>query len=183
MRLSVESPTHPYPCNAVHKQEISAVLDSWIITQPCCCSVTFAMVWRDFDSTGPVCSRQRFCTTDTEYSIMMQNLIYTSTCKAAVNIKNKEGAWNKHVKWLSFQTMCLWVTFVSGLSCSTERDWSVHFNALRTFFCWSIIILKLRLLNLLFFFIHYETEQQKLNSFSYSKENSSWTWKAWRWAR
>ena len=177
----MESPTHPYPCNAVHKQEISAVLDSWIITQPCRCSVTFAMVWRDFDSTGPVCSRQRFCTTDTEYSIMMQNLIYTSTCKAAVNIKNKEGAWNKHVKWLSFQNMCLWVTFVSGLSCSTERDWSVHFNALRTFFCWSI--LKLCLLNLFFFFIHYETEQQKLNSFSYAKENSSWTWKAWRWAR
>ena len=72
---------------------------------------------------------------------MMQNLIYTSTCKAAINIKNKKGAWNKCVKWLSFQTKCLWVPFVSGLSCSTERDWSVHFNAfnaLHTFFCWSI---------------------------------------------
>ena len=37
-----------------------------------------------------------------EYSIVMQNLIYTSTCKAAVNIKNKKDAWNKHVKWVSF---------------------------------------------------------------------------------
>ena len=29
------------------------------------------------------------------------------------------------MKWLSFQTTCLLVTFVSGLSCSTERDWRV----------------------------------------------------------
>ena len=56
-------------------------------------------------------------------------------------------AWNKCTKWLSFQTTCLWVVFVSGLPCGTERDWSVHLHVLHV----------LRFFKLCFFFIHYET--------------------------
>ena len=57
---SVESPTHPYPDNEGHKQEISAVL-----------TVTFATVWGVFDSAGPVFN----------YSIMLQNqIIVESYC-------------------------------------------------------------------------------------------------------
>ena len=66
-------------------------------------------------------------------------------------------AWNKCTKWLSFQTTCLWVVFVSGLPCGTERDWMEC-----TFPCSAQLLLcrstHASLFNLRFFFIHYETK-------------------------
>ena len=64
-------------------------------------------------------------------------------------------AWNKCTKWLWFQTMCLWVVFVPGLPCGTERDWSVHVYVLHS--CCFADQHTLRFFNLRLFFIHYET--------------------------
>ena len=47
-------------------------------------------------------------------------------------------AWNKHAKWLSFQSTSLWVASVSGLSHCIERDWSVPFDVLHALLCRSI---------------------------------------------
>ena len=74
----MECSTHPYPGNAGYKREISAVLDRH-----------FCHGMRGFDRTGPVFNLGRAFASLTR-NIMMQNLIYTSTCEAAVYIKNKK---------------------------------------------------------------------------------------------
>ena len=115
-------------------------------------------------------SRLHFCIIDMEYSILMQNqiimesywcnkgyLIYTSPSKAAVNVQNKKGVLTS-LKWACRKTVIWdswsWVAFVSGLSRCTERDWSVHFDTLYMFFCWSIQAL---FFELVLFLYYYET--------------------------
>ena len=118
-------------------------------------------------------SRPRFCLIDVEYSIfysdtkwnyhgdipMQKRLLNIQVLPKQQSIlKIKKVwllAWNKCTKWLSFQTTCLWVVFVSGLPCGTERDWSVHLHVLHS--CCFADQDTLRFFNLCFFFIHYET--------------------------
>ena len=99
-------------------------------------------------------SRQRFCVIDAEYSnsdakwnyrgvaLMQKRLPQIQVLpkqQSLLKIKKVCSlAWNKHAKWLSFQTTSLWVAFVSGLSHCTERDWSVLFDVLHMLICQSI---------------------------------------------
>ena len=135
-------------------------------------------------------SRQLFCLIDVEYSIfysdtkwnyhgdipMQKRLLNIQVLPKQQSIlKIKKVwllAWNKCTKWLSFQTMCLWVVFLSGLPYGTERDWSVHFHALHSC-CFAD---HKRFVSLICAFsLSIMKQQQKLSSLIYAKENDSWT--------
>ena len=136
-------------------------------------------------------SRPRFCLIDVEYSIFYSDTkwnyhggILMQKRLANIQVLPKQQsilkikkvwllAWNKCTKWLSFQTMCLWVVFLSGLPCGTERDWSVHFHALHSC-CFAD---RKRFVSLICAFsLSIMKQQQKLSSLIYAKkENDSWT--------
>ena len=128
-------------------------------------------------------SRQHFCLIDVEYSIfysdtkwnyhggilMQKKLLNIQVLPKQQSIlKIKKVwllAWNKCTKWLSFQTTCLWVVFVSGLPCGTERDWSVHFHVLHS--CYFADQHTLRFLTCTFS-LSIMKQKQKLSSFIYA---------------
>ena len=143
-------------------------------------------------------SRPRFCLIDVEYSIfysdtkwnyhggiLMQkrlpNIQVLPKQQSILKIKMVWLlAWNKCTNWLSFQTTCLWVVLCQAFhAVQKETAWSVHFHVLHS--CCFADQHMLRFL-ICAFSLFIMKQQQKLSSFIYTKENDSWTWKAWRWA-
>ena len=77
---------------------------------------------------------------------------------------------------IQLQTSCLLLFFMSGIPCNSERDRSVHLDALHTLLC---RLIHTHLLTLFFCFHSIMKRQQKLQCkfIFYKKENGSFNLK------